>query len=457
MRSRVHAIAATVLCTFVAACASLHTRSYVPGTELPQMIGPHGAIAESAATELIDKTLGARSADDETLVNAVRQNAGAPLTTGNHVDVLVDGPRTFAAIEKAITEAKHSVHVEVYIFADDAFGQKFAQLLMDKRAQGVEVRVLYDGIGSMQTSGAFFDEMRKAGVEVLAFRPPNPVQTPLLWKINNRDHRKITVVDSTIGFTGGVNVSGTYAKSSGSSPGKEKGLKVGWRDTHVQIEGPAVAQLQTLFLESWNLAGGKIEDDQRAQYFPEPAERGSDLVTTVANDGDDTENRAVYACEMASIEHASKSILLTQAYFAPNADLVEALVKARKRGVDVRIVVPGFTDSALIFYASRATYSALLKGGVRIYEDTKSLLHAKTAVIDGVVSTVGSSNFDMRSFIHNNEASAIVVSRPVGRTLEQLFEHDLTQTREITLHDWQQRSLLERFKEKFSSAWAYWL
>jgi cardiolipin synthase len=299
--------------------------------------------------------------------------------------------------------------------------------------------------------------MRNAGIEVLAFRPPNPVKTPLLWKINNRDHRKIVVVDGKIGFTGGVNVSGTYAKASGSSSGGAKALKAGWRDTHAQIEGPAVAQLQALFLASWTRAGGNIEGISQETLFPVLEERGADLVATIANDGDDTENRAVYACEMASIEHAVKSILLTQAYFAPNAELVNALVRAKKRGVDVRVIVPGFTDSALIFYASRATYLTLLKGGVKIYEDVKSLLHAKTAVIDGVVSTVGSSNFDMRSFIHNNEASAVVVSRPFGRALEQAFAHDLEQTHEITLHDWKERPLLDRVKERFSSVWAYWL
>jgi cardiolipin synthase len=328
---------------------------------------------------------------------------------------------------------------------------------MRKRAEGLEVRVLYDGIGSLKTSGALFDEMRNAGIEVLAFRPLNPVQTPFLWKINNRDHRKIVVVDGTLGFTGGVNVSGTYAQSSGSSSGGAKALKAGWRDTHVQIEGPAVAQLQALFLASWTRAGGNIEATRHSDYFPELKERGSDLVTIIANDGDDTENRAVYACEIASIDHAVKSILFTQAYFAPNAELVEALVRAKKRGVDVRIIVPGFTDSALIFHASRATYVGLLKGGIKLYEDTKSLLHAKTAVIDGVVSTVGSANFDMRSFIHNNEANAVIVSRPFGRALEQAFEHDLEQTREITLHEWQQRPLLDRLQEKFSSMWSYWL
>ena len=446
------------LCTVVAAaCVSLHTRPYTPGTVLPQLIGTRGPIAESEASAILEKTLGARSQADEALVSAVRQNAGAPLMTGNRVELLIDGPQTFAAIEKAIAGAKHSVHVEVYIYADDELGQKFTDLLMRKRAEGVEVRVLYDAIGSLATSGQLFARMRDAGIEVLAFRPPNPVKTPLLWKINNRDHRKIVVVDGKIGFTGGVNVSGTYAKSSGSSSGGKKALKSGWRDTHVQIEGPAVSQLQALFLAGWARAGGNVEGLNHDEVFPVLEERGSDLVATIANDGDDSENRAMYTCEMASIEHAVKSIWLTQAYFAPNAELVDALVRAKQRGVDVRIIVPGFTDSALIFHASRATYAPLLKGGVKIYEDEKSLLHAKTAVIDGVVSTVGSANFDMRSFIHNNEASAVIVSRPLGRALEETFQHDLEQTHEITLHDWRRRPLIDRLKEKLSSVWGYWL
>jgi cardiolipin synthase len=274
--------------------------------------------------------------------------------------------------------------------------------------------------------------------------------------MNTRDHRKIIVVDGVIGFTGGINVSAAYSQSSTSKPGPEAGLSEGWRDTHVRIEGPAVAQLQALFLSTWVRAGGQV-DTQSPDLYPPAKQAGRDPVAIVASEGEDTTEASVYATYLAVVKLATRRIWLTQAYFAPNQEFRTALLDAVKRGVDVRIVVPGFTDSGLIFHAARAYYDELLSGGIRLFEQRDALVHAKTAVVDGIVSTVGSANLDMRSFVHNNEANAITISRDFGQVLERAFERDLKASKELTLAEWRHRGLIPRIKETGSSLFSYWL
>jgi cardiolipin synthase len=317
------------------------------------------------------------------------------------------------------------------------------------------VRVIYDAIGSVTTPAEFFEPMRQAGVEVLPFRPLNPTRT-LPWKVNNRDHRKIVVVDGRFAFTGGINISSTYASASSSRPGPDTGREEAWRDTHVQIEGPVATEFQKLFLHTWERAGGRV-DAGSAQYFPPLAPLGAELVAAVATSGGDRNETTIYDTYAASIGHASRRLWMTQAYFAPDEGLRRALIAASRRGVDVRIIVPGFTDSGLIFHASRKDYEELLAGGVRIYEQRYALLHAKTMVIDTALSMVGSANFDMRSFLHNNEVNAVVVGSDFAQRLEALFERDLRDTRELQLQSWRERPWTDRFKEFASGIFSYWL
>jgi len=427
-------------------------------TALPPMVTLRGSLPGDAGAPLLDSALGAAGDDPavQQLVDTVRRNAVAPVVANNSVQLLVDGPQTFASIRAALEGARHHIHLETYIFADDELGKSIAELLIRKRQEGVEVRVLYDGIGSLDTPADFFDHLREGGVEVHEFRPLNPVKTPLIWKINNRDHRKIVIVDGRIGFTGGINISGAYSRGSASHPGRERGLQEGWRDTHVRIEGPVVRQLQALFLSTWTRAGGKI-DENSTDYFPEPAAAGNQLVSIVANDGDHPTDRTLYATYLTAISSASRRIWITQAYFAPNEEVLAALIAAVQRKVDVRLIVPGFTDSGLIFHASRASYDRLLRGGIRIYEQDDALLHAKTAVIDQVLSVVGSANLDMRSFLHNNEVNALVIGRDFGGKMEALFQRDLNNTRELDLKSWRKRPLTERMKEFGSKLFGYWL
>jgi cardiolipin synthase len=373
--------------------------------------------------------------------------------TGNSVQVLIDGPEMFAAIRQSIEAATMSVHVETYIFSDDDLGRDFADLLMRKSRDGVTVRVIYDAMGSVATPSSFFDSMRTAGVEVRQFHP----LATSLRKLNNRDHRKIIVVDGRIGYTGGANISGAYSKASISKPGPEKGLTSAWRDTQVEIRGTAVHELQTLFFQAWRRADGTIPDRDDDGYFPALPVEGNDIVAIVVNDSDDNRHRKFYASTLSAIRLANRRVWITQAYFAPTHDMLKALEQASARGVDVRLVVPGFTDSSPILYDSHRTFDRLLSHGIRIFEERDALLHAKTMVVDSVVSTVGSANLDMRSFIHNNEATALIVSQTVGERMEEQFARDESRTHEVTLKEWRSRPWTDRVKEKASGLLHYWL
>jgi cardiolipin synthase A/B len=422
------------------------------------VIAPQGALSEKAGEAALNRAAEttSRNTDVTQLLDAVRTAVGTPFMTGNAARALIDGPQALDAIDAAIAGARHHIHIETYIFGDDAVGRKLAVLLKEKRAAGVEVRVLYDAIGSVSTPESFFADLRAAGIEVLAYRPLTPENTVLILRMNNRDHRKIIVVDGEVGFTGGINISAAYSVSSKSRPGPAAGLESGWRDTHVRIAGPVVQQLQALFLATWVRAGGQL-DATSPEYYPKVATAGTDPIAIVASDGDDESEASVYATYLAVVRLATRRIWLTQAYFAPNQQFIDALLDAVRRGVDVRVVVPGFTDSGLIFNAARSRYDELLKGGVRLYEQHEALVHAKTVVVDGVVSTVGSANLDMRSFIHNNEANALIVSRDFGQALEAVFERDLQASRELTLPEWRHRGVMPRLKESLSRLFSYWL
>jgi cardiolipin synthase A/B len=389
-----------------------------------------GALPPRAAERVVDQPLEDlhETGHVREMIDAFRETAAAPLVAGNRVTLLVDGTQTLTAIRNAIETAHHHVHLETYIFADDDIGRALRDLLIRRCREGIEV---------------------------LQFRPLNPART-MLWKLNNRDHRKIVVVDGRIAFTGGINISGAYASASTSRPGPKSGRDEAWRDTHVRIEGPVAAEFQKLFLKIWERAGGDA-GDAMAQYFPPLAPGGAELVAAVATSGGDRHETTIYDTYIAAIGHTSRRLWMTQAYFAPDPALRKALIAAARRGVDVRVIVPSFSDSALIFRASRADYDELLAGGVRIYEQRYAMLHAKTMVIDSALSMVGSANFDIRSFLHNNEVNAVVVGSEFAERMEALFQRDLRDTRELRLESWRQRPWLDRFKEFTSSLFSYWL
>jgi cardiolipin synthase len=426
--------------------------------EVAPVVAGGRALSEKKSSEIIQAAgnpASPHSHELEQLVDAVRAKTNSPLVVGNKVTPLVDGPDTFAHLRRAIAGATRSVNVETYIFSDDKLGRDFASLLISKARAGVRVRVIFDAIGSLTSSDALFDEMRNAGVLVKEFNPLS-FHSVAFWKFNNRDHRKLLIVDGKIAFTGGLNISGTYASKSSLHPGPERGINEGWRDTDAQIEGPAVRLFQMIFFETWAALDGEMNDSKDIDY-PPLENAGDDIVSAVASTGVKQRKEPIYSTYLAAIQHASKQVWITQAYFSPPPELRDALIAAVARGVDVRVLVPSFTDSSIVFYAARGGYEPLLKHGVRLYEVTDALLHAKTAVIDGSVSIIGSANFDYRSFLHNNEVTAIIVSESLGTRMQEIYLSDLQQSKEIDINTWRRRSAGEKLKESASRLINYWL
>lgn len=443
-----------ILC---AACAAQNPR-YQPAEQMPPIVARQRELSEDAGDKVLQAALEQYKDDAAVreLVDSVRRYSSAPLTTGNRVNVLIDGPQTYSAIEAALRAARHNIHIETFIYGPGDVGQRFADLLAQKRKEGLEVRLLYDSLGSRETPREFFEQLRQQNVEVREFRPLSPIKTPEVWKLQNRDHRKIIVVDGQIGFTGGINIDSTYDSASTSKPGPERGLEDGWRDTHIEIQGPAVAQLQTLFVGNWQQAGEHEDLSAKDKYFPAIKPAGDNLVTIVANDSE-SNDRSLYGTYVAAFTCATKRLWITHAYFAPNEELLTALIDAAKRGVDVRLIVPSFTDSRVVLNATQATFTQLLDAGVKIYELKDALLHAKSVVIDSSVTIIGSSNLDMRSFLHNDEVNAIVISRDTAQRMEEVFQRDQQSARAVELKAWERRSLWQRTKEFFVHMFSYWI
>lgn len=378
---------------------------------------------------------------------------GPPLILGNHARLLVDGPATYAAMFGAIEAARDHIHLETYILEDDAVGARLAELLIRKRKQGVTVRVLYDSVGSHETDKAYFENLTRNGVVVHEFNPINPA-AGRNWSLNNRDHRKILVVDGVVAFTGGINISNVYSSGSARRKASRPPTEEGWRDTQIEIRGPAVAEFQKLFLDSWQRQNGPAIPP--GKYFPAMKAQG-DKVIRVIGSTPDAETNHVYLSLLSAITHADISIHITMAYFVPDPKTLAALSDAARRGVDVKLILPGVSDFWAVFHAGRSFYSELLAAGVRIYERQDALLHAKTVVIDGVWSTVGSTNIDMRSFLHNDEVNAVVLGTGLASEMETMFRNDLARSTPIDARRWAERPIRQRLTEWVARMWEYWL
>ena len=414
---------------------------------------------------------------------------GSPLTVGNKVELLIDGPPTYASMFNAINDATDHINMETYIFEDDEIGRRFSEALIAKQTSGVQVNLLYDSIGSLGTPKEFFQPMIDSGINVLEFNPVNPLNARGEWSLNNRDHRKLLVIDGKTAYVGGINISSVYSNgSSGSSlfsssgsggkPARKqekqseeqkrsdakntetavaqgKGIEgLHWRDTHLRLDGPVVGEFQKLFVETWEKQKGKPLAERN--YYPQATRQGSNVVRAIGSSPDDPFNLN-YLVLLSAINSAESEIYLTNAYFIPDQQMVTALKEAVQRGVDVKLILPGKTDSNLVFNASRSFYDDLLSNGIKLYERKDSMLHAKTALIDGVWSTIGSTNLDWRSFLHNQEIDAIVLGQDFGGQMEAMFKADIESSHQITLEEWRKRPILSRVKEKLSKLWAYWL
>ncbi|KQV84939.1 cardiolipin synthase [Massilia sp. Root351] len=454
---------ATILtCWSLVACASLPTvavddaKAKAAVSAAPRIETANGKLSANTSESLLNKRW-AKGALDLGQQAALEEAAtGVPLIAGNKVQLLFDGPATLTEMMKAIGAAKNHVNFETYIFDEDMLGNQFADLLLKKQAEGVTVNIIYDSVGTIGVPQAFFDRMRAGGIKLVAFNPVNPAKVRGNgWKVNNRDHRKILIVDGKVAFTGGINISDTYSKSSPfRSKAKPTDKKdVGWRDTHVKIEGPAVAAFQWLFIQAWTQ---QDSDDLRdADYFPNPVIAGDRIVRVLGSaPGGKFE---IFKAYLLAMQEAKKSIHITMAYFVPDQQTMDALTAAARRGVDVRLVLPSVSDSGLVWHAGRAKYDELLEAGVKIHELKLAVLHAKTAVIDGVWSTVGSTNLDTRSFLHNSEVSVIVMGDSFGAEMERAFQEDLRNSTEVKLEQWRHRPWGMRMKEWSARFMDYWL
>jgi cardiolipin synthase len=359
---------------------------------------------------------------------------GPALLPGNRVEALVNGDRFFPAMLAAIRAASESITLETYIYWSGRIGDEFVAALTERARAGVRVHVLLDWVGSGKIDKAVFEQMKAAGIEVRFYNPP---RFSTLAQMNNRTHRKLLVIDGAIGFTGGAGIADEWTGDA-QGPGH-------WRDTQFRIEGPAVAQMQAAFMENWIEATGVVLHGEA--YFPPLERRGSARAQVfVSSPGGGGETAQLLY--LLSIASAVKSIRMSAAYFVPDNTEVQTFVAALERGVRVQIILPGRqTDSAIVRRASRSEWGKLLRAGVEIYEYQPTMYHCKVLVVDDMWTSVGSTNFDSRSFSVNDEANLNILDGPFAATQARIFEEDLKRSRRITLEEWENRPWTEKLWE----------
>jgi cardiolipin synthase A/B len=420
-----------------------------------QIVSSKGLLSPQQSKAVMDRLK--RSVDPTDILErhtaVVESVTTSPLTKGNKVSLLADGQAAYAAMFKAIQNAKEHINLESYIIEDDETGRKFADLLLQKQKEGVQVNIIYDSVGSLNTPAAFFQRLKEGGIQVVEFNQINPLEAGGKWGVTHRDHRKILITDGKVAIMGGINISKVYS----STPFKQKRNKkapIHWRDTDVQIEGPAVAEFQRLFFDTWvKQKGPKLSE---RNYFPEIKTKGNALVRVVGSTPGES-NRIPFIVYVSAITFAEHSIHMTNSYFFPDDQIIQALADAAGRGVDVRIILPGTTDSVLALHAQRHYYTDLLKSGVKLYEHNTSLLHAKTATVDKVWSTVGSTNMDFMSLLNNDEVNAVVLDKDFAAEMEQMFIRDLADSEQIQLIEWEKRPLLHKFREWLVNLFVRWM
>lgn len=369
------------------------------------------------------------------------------LTTGyslftyhNDIAIYTDGHEKFDTLIDDILAAKHNIHLEYYIVRDDALGRRLMQALEVKAAEGIEVRFLYDHIGSSHLTRRFFKKFREAGGLEEAFFPS---KIPYLnFKINFRNHRKLVVIDGSIGYIGGFNIGDEYL-------GLNKHFGP-WRDTHLRIEGEAVRQMQAQFMIDWNMASSrKIVFHEL--YFPMPEEKDADHIgMQIVASGPDTVYQEIKNSYIKMIYSAKHSVFLQTPYFVPDSSLLNALRTAALSGIDVRIMLPSKKDHFFVYWATQSYLEDLLSCGIKVYLYNDGFLHAKTLVVDQLVASVGTANLDIRSFKLNFEMNAFIYNQRIASELEEIFETDMKQSELLTFEVYKQRPWFNKFKESIS-------
>ncbi len=363
---------------------------------------------------------------------------GPPFVEGNRTQVLVNGDEIFPAMLEAIRAARSSITFETYIYWSGTIGREFADALTERARAGVKVHVLLDWIGSVKMEDGFIDELERAGVEVERYHEPH-------WsnfgRLNNRTHRKLLVVDGTVGFTGGVGIADQWR---GNAQDGEH-----WRDTHFRIEGPVVAQIQAVFMDNWIKSTGNVLHGEL--YFPALQPRGDQPAQMFSSSptGGSESMRLMY---LMAITAAERSIHLSASYFVPDELAIRALAAAARRGVKVQIILPGQEiDAEVVRRASRSRWGELLEAGVEISEYQDTMFHCKVLVVDTLLVSVGSTNFDNRSLSLNDEANLNVLHAGFAERQIEIFEQDLRRTRPVTLQAWERRPWQEKLVEQMAS------
>ena len=375
----------------------------------------------------------------EVFIRAIEATTDAPHTVGNRLQILTNGDEIFPAMLDAIKSATTTINFLTYVYWRGTIAHAFADALCQKAKAGVECNLLLDAIGTEKIDHHLIKQMKEAGVQVVRFRP---VTWGNITRLDNRTHRKVLVVDGKVGFTGGVGIAEEWTGNAQDSKH--------WRDTHIRVEGPAVRGLQGAFSENWLEATQQVQVTEKYLPHLEPFTDGllAQVTRSAAGKGD-TNIETLFFLALAA---ARRRIWLTTAYLAPRGAFIEAMGQAVGRGVDVRLLLPGpYANKIIAREAGREYYSRLLAMGVQLYEYQPTMLHAKVMTVDGSWSSVGSANFDNRSFALNDEVNISVQDRGLAETLDRQFELDLTRSKLITLADWSRRSKKERAAEAVSS------
>lgn len=373
--------------------------------------------------------------DDPQFARAMSALLGPPILNGNRVQLLLNGDQIFPAMLEAILGAKHTITFETYIYWSESVGQKFALALSDRARAGVRVHVLLDWVGSAKMEQRYLDELTEAGVEIERYHEPH---WDHMARMNNRTHRKVLVVDGRIGFTGGVGIADQWLGNARNASE--------WRDTHFRVEGPVVAQMQAVFLDNWIKARGHVLHS--ALYFPPLEERGN-MRAQMFSSSPSGGAESMQLMYLMAITAARTSIDLSSAYFLPDELTIAALVAAAKRGVKVRIITPGeHIDTALVRRASRAVWGDLLKSGVEIAEFSPTMFHCKEMVVDALLVSVGSTNFDNRSFRLNDEANLNVLDAVFAKQQTAVFNNDWARAKSMSYEQWRNRPIHEKLLER---------
>ena len=372
---------------------------------------------------------------DPQFVRAMGALLGPPLVGGNKAQTLINGDEIFPAMLAAIGSAKKTITFETYIYWSGNVGKQFADALSERARSGVKVHILLDFIGSQKMEESLLDEMRRSGVEIMKY---HPITWYTIDRVNNRTHRKLLVVDGKVGFTGGVGIADDW---SGHAQDPDH-----WRDTHYRVEGPVVPQMQAAFADNWMKVSGTVLHG--IDYFP-PVEPAGEQLGQVFKSSVEGGAESMHLMYLLSIASARKSIDLSMAYFVPDDLALEALEAALKRGVKMRIIMPGKnTDAGAVRRASRSTWGSILRGGAELYEYQPTMFHCKVLVVDGLWSSVGSTNFDSRSFRLNDEANLNIFDREFAERQLADFERDLKRSKRITLEEWEGRPWTEKAWER---------